>query len=282
MIAETTFGKGHLQTAGALQAIGQILVAQGKFPEGRARLLQSLDIIASNTCDPETAHTLWKFTPLLEDPEPASVNPETMEALHRMLTAVEKARGPSHPELIPFLYSLGMLLYAQDKNTDALAHFRRALFIAEKTFGKEHPDVAVSWNFIGIALSGEGNTTEALEAFQKALAIGKSNYSKSHPFLQQMHKNIALTLARQSGWHEQEKDSAKGVVVLNCESKGCQLLTPGDWIVAQGEAKIRDAQHLKELVGNLPSGRAFKISVVRNQKNVEFSIDNGLLEADLF
>src|SRR5207302_8381187 len=62
-------------------------------------------------------------------------------AWRRCLADLEKAHGPSHPELLPVLNDLAALYDRLGRPTEAGPLWLRRLTIAEQTLAPDHPDL---------------------------------------------------------------------------------------------------------------------------------------------
>ena len=58
----------------------------------------------------------------------------------KALSIQERAFGPDHPELIPFLYNLGLIQCALENEIDAQRLLTRLLNLVIREFGESHED----------------------------------------------------------------------------------------------------------------------------------------------
>jgi CHAT domain-containing protein len=116
---------------------------------------------------------------------------EAAELHKRALAILEKALGPSHPNVALVLISLAVVRRHQGKYAEAEALLQRALAIQEQTFGPNHPDVALILNNLANVRRDQGKYAEAEALLKRSLAIREQGLGPNHPDVVQSLNNLA-------------------------------------------------------------------------------------------
>jgi tetratricopeptide (TPR) repeat protein len=264
-IDEKALGKKHPSVARDLNNIGSALLAQGKSGEAleyHGRALE-IDEEALGKEHPSVARDLNNVGSALLAQGKSG---EALKHYQRALEIYEKAHGEEHPNVATCLNNVGYLLEKQGKAGEASEHYRRALAIDEKALGKEHPNVARDLNNIGSALKEQRKAGEALEHYRRALAIAEKALGKEHPKTLTIAADVCRCIASASGFV-----SGKGGVVVIGIVPGSQAeklgLGCGDWIAEYRGVRVRNAEHLVELVKG-STGTDRSLVVVRQRRRV--------------
>lgn len=125
----------------------------------------------------EVARSLWLIGEMYlfqEDPDADQKPEDALEAerlCSRALAIVEKIRGPTHPDLIPYLTKLAEAYWSQARFAETEPLRKRALAIDEQNLGPDHPDVAIGLYELGHTYDAMARYSEAEDAYQRALAL---------------------------------------------------------------------------------------------------------------
>lgn len=92
--------------------------------------------------------------------------------LEAALAALERDRGPDHPDLVAPLERLGVLRHNEGRYREAETLYRRALAIAEKA---NHPGLAAHLNNLGLVCRDQGRHGEAEPYFERARRMEKGS-----------------------------------------------------------------------------------------------------------
>ncbi|MGI4734617.1 MAG: tetratricopeptide repeat protein [Janthinobacterium lividum] len=114
---------------------------------------------------------------------------------HALAVAYDVAPEFGNPEPTNNLASsLGQLLNAKAKLSDAEALMRRSLAIAEQKYGSAQPEIAVYLNNLASVLRASNRLEEAESLFRRALAINEQSYDPDHPTVAISLNNLAALL----------------------------------------------------------------------------------------
>jgi S1-C subfamily serine protease len=140
--------------------------------------------------------------------------------------------------------------------------------------------VARDLSNIGSALKEQGKAGEALEHYRRALAIDEKALGKEHPTTLVVAANACRCTASASGFV-----SGKGLgVVVTGIVPGSQAETLGlgcgDWITEYRGVRVKNAEHLEELVKG-STGTDRSLLVVRQRRRVRLQPTPGALGVKL-
>jgi tetratricopeptide (TPR) repeat protein len=122
----------------------------------------------------------------------------------RVLTILEKALGPDHPETATALSNLAEAYRSMGEYAKALPLYQRALVIVEKALGPDHPDTATTLNNLAEVYYNMGEYAQALLLCQRALAIREKVLGPDHP-------DTATTLSKLAAVYYRMDDYAKAL-----------------------------------------------------------------------
>lgn len=157
----------------------------------------------------------------------------------------------------------------------ALLHGRRA---QEGVRGRGGPMEGAALTLIGRALQARGDDVEALTHFRRALSLTERALGEDHPESGAIRSALALAVARRNGWTPEGERG--GAIVLRCRVGTCAGLLLGDWLVAYGEERLRDANHLRTLLESTSPERQVSLVVVRDGREFRLSARGGSLGAE--
>lgn len=121
---------------------------------------------------------------------------DAIHELRQAIAAQERRYGPDHPDLVPALNGLVLVLGQQEKYEQAEVIAVRVLAIAERAYGKDHLSLASALaslarvkEFLGAHLIGRADTAarieqlrvEVLTIHQRQLAIAEAQLPRNHP-----------------------------------------------------------------------------------------------------
>ncbi|WP_437913932.1 serine/threonine-protein kinase [Sorangium sp. So ce302] len=119
---------------------------------------------------------------------------EAAQHVERALAGLEKALGPSHPEVGATWSRLGTVLLHLERFDDAERAYTRALAVREETLGASHPSVALTLNSLGRLFNTQGKYRDALPRIERAIAIQERALGPDHPFLGASVNNLGNAL----------------------------------------------------------------------------------------
>jgi tetratricopeptide (TPR) repeat protein len=119
---------------------------------------------------------------------PGALDEQAREYAERAVKIKEAELGPDHPDLVPSLRNLGIVV-SWSRREDAYRPLERALAICESTFGREHPATARALGDLAWWAMGPPKFEESGSLLERALAIQQDVLGPDHP-------RIATTLRR--------------------------------------------------------------------------------------
>ena len=106
--------------------------------------------------------------------------------MRRAVSIEEKAYGPDHSTLLPFLTGLSTLLQATNHLPESELLQRRTLAIDERVYGPEHASVAIDLNKLASLLYGMNRFSEAEPLYRRMVLIflaGTARTGQTQPYL---------------------------------------------------------------------------------------------------
>jgi tetratricopeptide (TPR) repeat protein/CHAT domain-containing protein len=197
------FGANHANYAVALNNLGIVVQAQGKYGEAEGLFKRALAIRekALGASHPVVARTLNNLAIVYQ----AQGKYGEAEGLYKRARAIrEKALGASHPDVAQTLNNLATVYQAQGKYGEAEGLVKRALAIREKALGASHPDVAQTLNNLATVYRAQGKYGEAEGLVKRALAIREQALGASHPDVAQTLHDLAIAHQTQGEYGEAE------------------------------------------------------------------------------
>jgi tetratricopeptide (TPR) repeat protein len=156
-LVKARFGADHPYYAVALNQLGRVAQAQGKYGEAEAFFERALAIrekaLGANHSD--VGQTLNNLANLYR----AQGKYSEAEGLYKRALAIrEKALGANHSDVGQTLNNLARVYRDQGNYGEAERLFNRALTIREQTLGPSHPDVAATRSDLSAVLSEQGRS----------------------------------------------------------------------------------------------------------------------------
>lgn len=177
---EITRAEGDRQgLAEALQALGEVLEAEGEPEPAQAAYREALDLRRDllGPTHPETARSLNGLGRALKQ---GGDFEEALKAQEGALAIFEAELGPDAPEVGTTLRDLGAVLNKLGRLEEGRDRLRRALSILERHHEPIHPDIADTRLLLGDALRYTDEPEEARQEYEKALPILESVYGSEH------------------------------------------------------------------------------------------------------
>ncbi len=112
--------------------------------------------------------------------------------------------GDDHPDMLGSINSMGLLLDAQGKLTEAEPYLREALEGRRRVLGDDHPDTLISIGNMGFLLQSQGKLTEAEPYYREALEGSRRVLGDDHPDTLHSINNKARLLKDQGKFAEAE------------------------------------------------------------------------------
>ena len=186
--------------------------------------------------------------------------------LRRIVAIEEKAYGPGDLRLAESLAILGGELGTTGDQAGGIAALRRALAIDESAPGVDPLAVARTAGLLGAWLDAADDHAGAIELLRRALDIYTDKLGPEHAKTRGVRDELSQALAARSGWRSD--GTAGGLIVSECAKPGCSRLQPGDWIVAFGAKKLRDADDFLAQLHDAPRDGVVTLTVVRDGKRL--------------
>lgn len=167
---EGVLGSQHPSLAGAIEAIGDVLLKQKKPAEALERFEQALFVYetALGESHPAVAATLMKIgEALVGQEEPALALP----LYERALAIQQAAYGPWHASVAHTQTRLGIALHRLGRLDEALALHRDALEILDRAPDRARLAVIGILSEIGFVRRDEGRMMEAVDSYDRSILV---------------------------------------------------------------------------------------------------------------
>jgi CHAT domain-containing protein/tetratricopeptide (TPR) repeat protein len=138
---------------------------------------------------------------------------ETFQLVESLLAIHEKALGPEHPEVSPWLNRLANVWLFRGDYARAAPLIQRSLAIQEKVFGPEHPDLASLIQSLALLYVGMGQHARAEPLLRRALAVQEKAFGPEHPRVARVLGQLALQY-RYTGHYEQAEPLFQRAVTI--------------------------------------------------------------------
>jgi tetratricopeptide (TPR) repeat protein/tRNA A-37 threonylcarbamoyl transferase component Bud32 len=236
--------------------IARVLVANGKFVEGKKMLDTSL-AMRSELFGPqsfEVAQELGAIGNVLQD---LGKQDESIAYLERALAIYEKTFGPEHPDVIGMEGNIANAYESKGSYAEAVPRHRRVLEGFTKALGAQHPKVGGQHVNLANALSGLEKFDEAVQHYEHAL-------QKLTAALGPDHANVALVASALSGtyWKLKRYDDALRMVDRGIAIFEALDMTDNPQITYALETRallLRDTDRAADAIA--PAERSMKIRV---------------------
>lgn len=198
---ESRLGPTHTDTATALNNLGGLFHAIGKFQEAKPLLNRALIIDESiyGPKHPKVARRLSNMAGLYKDTNRLK---EAEPLYKRALDIDEACLGNAYPEISLDLLNLGSVLEATNRFKEAEVYYRRALMIDEDNHGQYRSDIL---NGLAGLLHRTNRLEEAELFYQEVIKIDELNYGNKHPRIAVDLNNYAQLLLETNQVSEAER-----------------------------------------------------------------------------
>jgi serine/threonine protein kinase len=202
-VAASRHGRGSVEAAAALNALGGVLLSAGRADSARAALDEAAAILQPQRAShPEEAaynlalsadlqHTLGRF--------------EEAERLAR--ESIELYRGSvgaSDPRYASALIKLFEALRSQGRLAEAEAAQREALAVHRAASGDDHPSVLMSMSNLAHVLKNQRKYAEAESLYRETIALERRVLGNEHPALAIGLNNLAVLVKALGRFDEAE------------------------------------------------------------------------------
>ena len=189
-LVKARFGVDHPYYAVALNRLGIVCWAQGKYTEAEGLFKRALAIrekaLGVNHAD---VGQILNNLALVYGAQAKYTEAEGL--FKRALAIREKALGTNHADVGRSLNNLANVYQAQGKYSEAEGLCKRALAIHEKALGAGHPGFANTLNLLAGIYQAQGKYSEAERLFERALAIREKALGVGHPEVARSVNNLA-------------------------------------------------------------------------------------------
>jgi serine/threonine protein kinase/Tfp pilus assembly protein PilF len=165
--------------------------------------------------------------------------------------------GDDHPDTLASINTMGVLLQAQGKSSEAEPYFREALEGYRRGLGDDHPDTLASINNMGALLRAQGKLTEAEPYYREALEGNRRVLGDDHPDTLASINNMGVLLQAQGKSSEAEpyfREALEGYRrVLGDDHRNTlsSINTMGSLLEAQGRYAEAEPYYQEALEGRV-------------------------------
>ncbi len=177
-IRRERFGADALETAEALQVLGEVRTIAGKNAAAEAALTEALTIRANflGPNDPAVAEVLRSLSAARR----GQANYDgALEAGERSVAIYRSLEGYDGPKATA-LSETANVLFSINRFTEAEALFREALAVVQKLYGEDHRLTSQMMNNLGLTLTAQARYAEAEQLAARALAINRKLHGNDH------------------------------------------------------------------------------------------------------
>ncbi len=185
--AEIDDHAGELDVASATEALGNLVMEQGKAEEA-IELHERALAIRERALGPTHLDVASSLNNLGSALMAGDRLDDAVAPLQRALAIRERVLGPDDPILVSVLVNLGGLLSDRERPREAEPYLQRALTIARARLGEDHPYVGSALVNLGGVYRALGDRPAARRAFDRCLATWERTLGPEHP-------KVALALA---------------------------------------------------------------------------------------
>ncbi len=180
-------GPDHPDVAESLQSLAHVRMRNGETEGVEAMLRDALAITrrhddGAGVAYPHALHNLGSYLLEIgggEGADPAAVEAEALELMHRALDLKVRRLGPDDPDVAFTLAVLGQNDHRGGDLASAEERFRRVLAIRRAEYGERvHPELATAVNNLGIALADGGRPDEARPHYEESLAMRRELFGE--------------------------------------------------------------------------------------------------------
>ncbi len=210
--AAVDLANDDIERAAALNTLGSVLKAEGRYQEALDKLERALALWQEKLGpeDPRVADALGTLGNILKALERTE---EAREKHERALAVYEKVLGPEHPRTGICLFDLGIALQQLHRNDEALARHERALAILEKALGPEHPTAVAALENLANTLIALGRHEEAREKLERVLTARQKALGPEHPLMVNAFNNLGSALSDMGRYGEAQESFSRALVL---------------------------------------------------------------------
>ncbi len=222
--------------AGLLASLGNALIGEGQYAEGRTRTERAL-ALREQTMGPDHPDVAASLNDMAimylrtSEPDKALANYE------RALAIWQNALGPEHPDVAICLLNLGNALEALHRYPEARTANERALEIWQQALGPEHPNVGAALTNLGNKFRYTGEYDEAKSATEQALAIWRKVHGPEHPYVAITLTNLGLVFYATGKYAEAIAHHEQALVIME-QNMGPEHRHVADVLANLGRALI--------------------------------------------
>ncbi len=188
-------GGDPLLEAARLNALGAVLVAEGRYEDAIDAYTRCLDVARERlgALHPKTLQTAMNLGVLLRM---SGRIDEAIVLTGDTLTAAEQTLGALHPQVAALWVNLGSAFAAARRPAEAIPAFERAVTIYEHGNAEPSAALAMSWSNLSVAQALQGQLDDALDAARKARRLGEQIFGPDDPKVAQMLSQEGNALRR--------------------------------------------------------------------------------------
>ena len=120
---------------------------------------------------------------------------EAAPLIEQAAAFAEQQVDPQDPELIDYLFALGLLRKAEADYGAQEVIFRRIVDLLRGQSAEPTSTLALALGELSVALDFQGRDPESLEVQRKALAMSEGTMGEAHPYSATLRNNLALRLS---------------------------------------------------------------------------------------
>ena len=189
-------GSGQARVGAALNGLGVLRKAQGRYAEALACYRRALGIARRQPRSPGRSAEIATLYHNLAGSEHARGRLRQAEVhARRGLTFRHRVASAGDPALLADEANLAPILDGLGKRTEAERIYRRALSYHRRRYGPRSYEVSVTLGNLGVLYRNSGDLRRALEHMRRALRIEESLLGPRHPELALSLNNLAVVLA---------------------------------------------------------------------------------------
>lgn len=194
-------GEDHVETAGTLANLGQVLVQQGRLDEAEEVFGRSLGATRRALGDRHgrTGVVLASLANVAQ----ARGDLETAERRYGEAVDVLRAAGET-AHLAGALHNLASLLRDAGRLEDARRCFREALDLNAAHLGDDHPEVAMIKTSLSLVEGALGANAEAETLARQAVAVLDHSFPADSPWTAAARRALGSSLSAQERYDEAE------------------------------------------------------------------------------
>ncbi|KAG8468001.1 hypothetical protein KFE25_007053 [Diacronema lutheri] len=234
------------QVACAVQASGELALAEGRLVDGEKSLLSALAMFAEQ-CEQRHPRVLTAIVALAGALRAQARTHEAEELLRSALSSAEETRVGTHPILAAILAGLAAVCLDLGRTDEAEALLRRAANIATEVLGGAHPATAAVLHNLARAVEVGGKLDDAESLYRRALEADVASLGDEHAATARTLSNLGgvlrsrglaseatSTFARAHAIFARRLGDAHPETARALANVGCALVDSGELSDAEG------------------------------------------------